>query len=310
MTIVAVIAPAFLLVLAGYLIAYTGVLKVRDVDGLSSFVFNIALPTLLFNSLAHVTLPKQFNWQFLVSYYLVVLIIYGLGMGLSKHWFAASVQEQGIFGLGSSFSNLVLVGLPIISAGLGDEALLPLFFLVSVHSATLFFITTVVVERGNGKNVRSRRQLAAQTGKSFIRNPIIIGLALGLIVNLVKIPIPQPIDEAVNLLSRAALPCALFVLGASLTTYKAAGHFAEAGVIVGLKLVVQPFLVWILAFQIFDMDILWGTVAVMAAGMPVGINAYMLAQKYRVGIAELSTAVLLSTIFAVISLPILLHLLT
>ena len=150
MDILAIIAPVFLVVLAGYLTAYAGILKERDVDGLSRFVFNIALPVLLFNSLAHVVLPKEFNWQFLFSYYLVVLIIFGLGMLLSKKWFASSVQEQGIFSLGSSFSNLMLVGLPIISAGLGEEALLPLFMLVSVHSATLFLITTIVVERGNG----------------------------------------------------------------------------------------------------------------------------------------------------------------
>jgi predicted permease len=181
--------------------------------------------------------------------------------------------------------------------------------LVSVHSAILFLMTTIVVERGNN-NGRSSRQIAFQTGKSLIRNPIILGLALGLLVNLLMIPIPQPIDEAVNLLSSAALPCSLFVLGASLITYKVAGHFSEAGLIIGLKLVLQPILVWILAFQIFEMDILWGTVAVMAAGMPVGINAYMFAQKYHVGIEELSTAVLFSTILALFSQSIWLYLLT
>jgi hypothetical protein len=51
-------------------------------------------------------------------------------------------------------------------------------------------------------------------------------------------------------------------------------------------------------------------VAVMAAGMPVGINAYMFAQKYHTGIAVLSTAVLLSTILAIFSQSLWLLLLT
>ena len=55
--------------------------------------------------------------------------------------------EQGIFGLGASYSNMILIGLPIISTGLGDEALLPLFMLVSIHSALLFFVVTLLVER-------------------------------------------------------------------------------------------------------------------------------------------------------------------
>ncbi|MCB8965793.1 MAG: AEC family transporter [Ardenticatenaceae bacterium] len=309
MNVIEVVVPVFAVVLVGYLAAYSGVIKAEDNDGLSRFVFNIALPVLLFNSLAKMTLPQQFNWQFFVSYYAVVLVIYGLGAWLSKRWFAVSAQEQGVLGMGAAYSNLVLIGLPIISAGLGDEALLPLFLLVSVHSAVLFFLSTVMVERGDG-NGRSLQQIAVQTGKSLARNPIIIGLVFGLIANFLSVPIPGPLDEAIALLSRAALPCSLFVLGASLTAYKISGHFAEAWLIISLKLFLQPLLVWVLVFHVFKMDPLWSAVAVMAAGMPVGINAYMFAQKYRVGIAVLSTAVLLSTILAVISESIWLLLLT
>ncbi len=137
MTIINVIAPVFIVVLAGYLAAYTGVLKPSDTDGLTRFVFNITLPVLLFNALATVSLPESFNWRFLLAHYGVVLLMYGLGMGLSRRLFATPAQDQPLFGLGAAYSNLVLVGLPIISAALGDEALLPLFLLVSVHSAIL-----------------------------------------------------------------------------------------------------------------------------------------------------------------------------
>lgn len=300
MSIVAVITPICILVLAGYLITYFGVLKAGDVAGLSRFVFNIALPVLLFNSLANVTLPPRLDWQFLLAYYLVVLVIYGLGMWLSKRWFTTPVKEQAVFGMGASYSNLMLVGLPIISAGLGDEALLPLFLLVSVHSAILFFITSVLLESGVG-NGRSFTQIGLQTTKRVIRTPIIIGLAVGFVFNVLAIPIPAPIAAAFDIISDATLACSLIVLGASLTTYKIAGHITEAGLIVALKLALQPILVWVLVFYVFDIDPLWGTVAVMAAGMPVGISAYIYADNYQLGIAALSTAVLLSTILAIFS---------
>ena len=156
MNVIEVVVPVFAVVLVGYLAAYSGVIKAEDNDGLSRFVFNIALPVLLFNSLAKMTLPQQFNWQFFVSYYAVVLVIYGLGAWLSKRWFAVSAQEQGVLGMGAAYSNLVLIGLPIISAGLGDEALLPLFLLVSVHSAVLFFLSTVMVEATAGLVITRR----------------------------------------------------------------------------------------------------------------------------------------------------------
>jgi len=68
----------------------------------------------------------------------------------------------------------------------------------------------------------------------------------------------------------------------------------------------MPALVWILAFVVFHIDPLWGAVAVMAAGMPVGVNAYMVAQKYQMGIATISTALLVSTLLAALSQSILL----
>jgi predicted permease len=309
MTIFAVITPVILLVLAGYLAVFTGILKIRDAEGLSRFVFNIALPVLLFNSTAHVTLPPRLNWQFLFAYYLVMLVIYGLGMLLSKHWFTAPAKEQSIFGMGSSYSNLVLVGLPIILAGLGDDALLPLFLITSVHSAIQFFITSILVENGGG-NGRSPRQIALHTSKKVVKNPIVIGLTLGFTFNIFSIPIPPAADEAIDIISQATLACSLIVLGASLTTFKIAGHLAEAGLIVGLKLALQPILVWLLVFYVFDVEPLWGTVAVMASGMPVGISAYIFADNYHLSIAALSTAVLLSTILAIFSQSVWLLLLT
>ena len=103
------------------------------------------------------------------------------------------------------------------------------------------------------------------------------------------------------MLSRAALPCALFILGASLRSYKLAGHLKEAWTVIALKMVLQPLLVWLLVFPVFHLDPLWGAVAVMVAGMPVGVNAFVFAQQYQVGIPTLSAAILLSTILAVFS---------
>jgi predicted permease len=149
-----------------------------------------------------------------------------------------------------------------------------------------------------------------QTSKSLIQNPIIIGLALGFLANILALPIPQVVATTLDIVAQATLPCSLFVLGGMLTTYKLAGHFAEAGLIITLKLMIQPILVWLLVFPVFHVDPLWGTVAVMAAGMPVGISAYIYSQNYHLGTAALSTAVLLSTILALFSQSIWLYLLT
>ena len=305
MAIIEVIFPVFAIALLGYILTYKGIFSIRDIEGISRFVFTIALPVLLFNSLAKIDLPDQLDWVFLLSYYLIAILIFGLGMWLSKQWFAYSTKEQSVFGMGSAYSNAVLIALPLISAGLGDEALLPIYMLVSIHSAILFFLVTLFAER-NGSSGRSHLALARKTITSLATNPIIIGLALGLLFNLFSIPIPKAIGTTIDLISKTALPSALFVLGASLSAYKLAGHFKEAWTIVALKLVLQPFLVWVLAFVIFKVDPLWGAVAVMMAAMPVGINVYMFAQKYQVCLASVSSAIVISTTLSVLTQSLLL----
>jgi len=305
MTILTVIFPVFAIALAGYLFARFNIIDTRDVEGISKFVFAIAIPVLLFNSMAKITLPEDFNWQYWLSYYGIALLIYAVGHWISKRWFVHAPKEQAIFGLGAAYSNMVLVGLPVITAGLGDRALLPVFMIISVHSALLFFIVTLLAERSNGEGF-TPAQIAFQTLKNILSNPIIIGLVLGLLFNLLRIPRPDMLNEALTTLGDAALPCALFVLGASLNAYKLAGHMAEAWTIIALKMVIQPLLVALLAFGVFHLDPLWGAVAVMLAGMPVGINVFIFAQKYQAGIPAASSAILLSTLFAVVSQSILL----
>jgi predicted permease len=226
-------------------------------------------------------------------------------MWLSGRWFGYTQKERTIFGMGTSYSNLVLVGLPLVSTGLGEEALLPIFTIIALQSPVLFFLVTLFAEKGTGVDGNSW-SAARQTAAGLFKNPIIIGLLLGLITNVFSVSIPTPIAAVVELISRSALPCALFVLGASLSAYKLAGNFKKAWVIVALKLIVQPLFVWLLAFVIFQIDPLWGAVAVMMAAMPVGINAYIFAQRYQACLAPISSAIVISTTATIITQSILL----
>lgn len=307
MTILAIIFPIVAIALCGYVIAYRQILSAADIQGISRFVFTILIPVLLFDAMAHIELPEQFNWPFLLSYYGVMFVIFAAGFLIARYWFQLGPQGQAIFGMGSSYSNLVLVGLPLVSAGLGEVALLPYFMIISLHSATQFFTVMILAERGQGDG-QTAGAIALQTVKNLGRNPIISGLVLGLLANVLAIPLPAPLEETLDIIGRATLPCALFVLGASLNGYKVVGHLQEAGFLIGLKMILQPFLVWVLAFGVFGIDPLWGSVAVMAAGMPIGVNAYIFAQKYQVVVPALSTAVLLSTLLAIVTQSLLLAL--
>lgn len=303
MTIFTIIFPIFAVALIGYGLAYFGIFTAQHVGGLSRYVFIVAIPVLLFHSLATIELPDRIEWGFLLSYYLAALFIYGLAMLLGRWLFGQTLREQGLFGMSAAYSNMVLVGLPIILLAFGDEAALPMFLLISFHSAIIFFVVTAVSELGDSE-ASSLGQTAVLTLKNLAKNSIVVALMLGLIFNWLAIPLPNFVDATLEIISRSALACALFVLGASLTQYKLSGQLNEAAAIVLFKLLLHPLPAYFLAFVVFDLSPLWGGVVVVTASLPVGINAYVFAEKYETNIATTATAVLLSTLVAAITLPI------
>lgn len=305
MSIFTIIFPIFAVACLGYGLTFFGIFNIVHIGGLSRYVFVVAIPVLLFRSLATVALPEQLRWQFLMTYYLAALLIYGLAMLLGRGLFGHSLAEQGLFGMSASYSNMVLVGLPVVLRAFGDEATLPMFLLITFHSAIIFFVVTTVSELG-GAPGDGLGKTAVAALKKLIQNNIVVALILGLLFNWLAIPLPDFVSSTLEIIGRSALPCALFVLGASLTQYKLSGQIGEAVAIIGFKMVFHPLFAYLLAFVVFDLPPLWGQVAVVTASLPVGINAYVFAEKYETGIATTATAVLLSTLIATVALPVML----
>ena len=308
MQIFNIVFPIFAIAILGYVLAYRNFFDGEEISGIARFVFMVAIPLMLFDSMANIDLPERIEWGFLLSYYLAAFTVYALGMLLGRTNFAYTLSEQGVFGLGCSYGNSVLIGIPVTLSAFGDEGELPLFLLISVHSGLMFFIVTVIAETG-AAGESSYLEIAFLSFKKIATNTIVLGLMAGLLFNWLALDLPEAIDNTISWIGRAALPCALFVLGASLSRYKLAGHFSQAGTVIALKMALHPLLVWILAFYVFQVEYVWGAVAVLIAAMPVGINSYVFAEKYQVCIAPLATAILISTTLAMGSLSVVLSLL-
>jgi malonate transporter and related proteins len=70
------------------------------------------------------------------------------------------------------------------------------------------------------------------------------------------------------------------------------------GLITFLKLIVHPAIVYVIVFHVIILPPLWAATAVLLAACPTGINAYLLAQNYREGVAVASSSVFLTTVLA------------
>lgn len=307
-TVINVVAPVFGVLALGYLAVRIRLLDQAAVKGLVLFVFFFAIPSLLFRNIAEAELPPDMDWGFLLAFYGGSFVCYLLGVAVGRIPFRRPLGDQAIFGMSAGFSNTVLMGIPVIITTYGPEATLPIFLIIAFHGPVFMPLTTALIEVGQGRGVAVGKQ-ARNVALELVRNPIIMSVFLGFLMNLSDLTIPGVLDRTLELLGGSAVPCALFAMGASLAGYPLSGDVPPALSIVLIKLVVHPLLVWTLAVPILGLEGLWVTVAVLMAAMPTGINAYLFAARYEAAPGVGARSVLLTTVLSVGTISFLLFLL-
>jgi malonate transporter and related proteins len=163
------------------------------------------------------------------------------------------------------------------------------------------------------RSVRAAHDASAslwRTLRNTVRNtvihPVVLPVLAGGLYNATGLPLPGPLDETLQLLGTAVAPLCLVLIGITLAYTAGRTVLGAARSAIGLslvKLLVQPALVLVVAHWGFGLTGLPLQVAVLMAGMPVGSNALIFAQRYRSNEAQATTAIVLSTVGLVLTTP-------
>ena len=301
METLATIFPILAVCALGYFSAKKNFISELDSESLSKFVFTFLIPPLLFMGTAKASMPEGMVWEYLFAYFLAVLFVYILGVCIAKYALNYNEQEQSVFGMGSSYSNVTIVGIPLCVFILGEQALLPLFIIISVHNLALFTLGILIAERRTLSLTSFFKSLFTII-KQLLMSPITGALILGGLVNVLNISLYKPVEATIDLMASAAIPAALFVLGASLNSYKIHGSLTPAFIIVLLKMMIFPLVIWLFMFNFFSIDLLWAKTALLASSMPIGISVYIFSQKYQACEAPIATSIIISTLCSVLTL--------
>lgn len=307
--VVGTVLPFFSLILIGYAVGRTRFLTDDGIRGLHIFVNYIAVPALLFRAGTRLFSGAPFDLEVLVIYFGGAAVSYLTAVVALRTLFGAGLTEGALGGMAAAFSNNVLLGIPLIGGLFGEPGLLLASTVIAMNAIALYGVSTPLIEIGCGGHAHVGR-VAIRTIGALARNPVVLGMLIGLAWGATRLPIPGPLDTLTRLLSGAVGPCALFALGAQLTRFHLAGEIRQAGVVIALKLVLHPVCVWLAATYIFECAPLTTTVATVMAALPTGVNAYLLATQYGLFVARAGTAILTSTAIAFVSLTIVISLLT
>ena len=303
-----IIAPVFIIMMLGYGLGKTKLFPEGSSAILIAFVWYVAIPALMFRSLAPKDLPSANELVFVATYYGCLYVVYTLGMLLTRRFFRFSAAEQGIFSLTTCFVNGGFIGIPIMDGAFGHEGVRLLLVILSFHTLTLIPVTTFIIERAQKVGSEGPGLLAA-TFNSVRQNPILIALLCGLAWSALSLPFPVWLDKVLELPANSAAPVGLFAAGLALSNVRIAGNLHHSMLSVALKLLVLPLLVFSVAHFGLALKPMWVGVATLTAALPSGMVPYTIALRYGVGARRAATAVLISTGLSVITLSAVLYLL-
>lgn len=310
--IIDIVVPVFAMIALGYGVARSGYLSSAAGDGIADFVFKVAVPLLLFRSLSQPDPAVSGGFwtalPFLISYFAGVAVAWASAMIVVAKLFGRGLRASVIGGVAASFSNLVLLGIPLIDRAFGAAGLQVLFSLIAVHLIIMMSVSTLLMEyaaRYDGAADTDFAPLATlrRVLTNLAVNPIVIGIVSGLLFRFTGLPIPSLAATTVDAVAQTTGPLALFALGMGLIKYGIAGNLAPAGVVTGLSLVVQPFVVYALGAWVLDLPKLPLQVAVLAAACPTGVNAYLFAVYFNRAQGLATNIIVLALLGSVVTLP-------
>jgi malonate transporter and related proteins len=307
-TILVTVLPVFGMIMLGF-----GFAKFKFIDeaagrGISQFVFNVAIPALLFKTMATMDTKDAAPWSLWLAYF------GGLGITWIAAAFAArlipalNVSGGAATSMASSYGNLALLGTPLALAHFGQAVAVPLGLILSIHAPILWFAGTLHRELARHTGQFSLLKTTRQLFLDLAKNAIVLALIAGSLWRLTGLGLNPVPDKMLAMLADASVPTALFALGVSLAGYALSGSWKGMFTLIGLKMLLMPFTVFLLGHYVFQLQPLWAKIAVLFAAMPSGANAFLFAQRNDEAVPAVSGAVALGTAFAAISCSILLYL--
>ncbi|NLD53243.1 MAG: AEC family transporter [Burkholderiaceae bacterium] len=293
--------PFFGLVLCGWIAARTRRLPASSVAPLNGFVLWFALPAMLFRFVAETPVAAILDPKVSLGYAATGLLVYAATAAVLRWRLASGPVDAGFGALAAAWPNWGYMGAGLLPALFGEPALAIMIAAGVMDLLVLMPLALLVSSRQQGTS--GATALVAGL-KGVARNPLVLAIVTGLAFSLLRLRVPQPLDDFLRLLGSAAGPVALFAIG--VFVYRPGPVRADSGswFLVAVKLVVHPALAWLIATAVgLDPD----TVAVitLVAALPAAGTAFLFVERQGGNVDRVASAILLSTAFSFVTITLL-----
>lgn len=309
LAILTVIAPIFALMALGYSAVRFRLFPADGIKSLIAFVNNFATPCLLFHSLLTSDFSSAFNIGIIAPFYLGAIICFIIGIIIARKFFGNPPGEAVAVGFSGTFTNTVLVGLPIMQRAYGTESLPVTLSIIGLHGAILLTVGMITMElmRRDGQSLGRTLVVA---GKRVASNPLIWGIAAGMVGYFSGLKLIEPAEAFLVMMASAVVPAALFGIGGALNEFKLSDNWKQALVASVIKLFVHPAIAYVLMIWVFHVPMEIARYGILLSAMPAGVNIYVFATYYNRGVSVAANTILIATVASALTISMWLYILT
>ena len=227
--------PVFMMMVFGWFVRKVNLLDEHSTAQINKFVFRTLLPALLFMDLSTADFRAVWDTEFVV--FCITATLISVGIAFLYSFLNRDKSERGEIIQASYRSSAAILGIAFVKNIYGEAAMAALMIVGTVPIYNIIAVVTLSLTSPDKNNVKSGKTLFLNTLRGIVTNPIILGIAVGIIWSLLKIPQPVILSKSVSYLANMATPLSLIALGASFKFEDAKGKLPVTLGIVFIKLV-------------------------------------------------------------------------
>ena len=301
LAVVELVLPLFGLIFLGYISGKMARIPFQGLAWMNFFIIYVALPALFYKLLSNTPVQQFSNIGFIAVSISATFIIFCLVFLLARLRKGGNTPTATIQGLAAAYGNIGYLGPPLAVAAFGPAAGVPIALIFCFENAMHFTLAPLLMAVAN-----KRQQQVGKLVKGILYNifthPFILATIAGVLAAVFAFKPPASLQSLLDFLAGAAGPCALFAMGVTAALRPLKKVPFELTYIVPVKLVVHPLLAYfLLIWLVPELDPLWLYSAVLLASLPTATNVFVIAQQYGVWQERASSAVVITTLFAMIS---------
>lgn len=260
---------------------------------LANLLIYISLPCAIIQSFC-ISDGPEIRQALLPSLFLGALLLL-LSMAVS----AVLFRQEPLQNFGAAFSNAGFMGIPLISASLGEQA---------VFFSAGFTAMLNILQWTYGQRLLSR-QKTKRPWKALL-NPLMVGFLIGLALFFSKITLPSAVLSCLSALSGLNAPLAMITVGAYLaqTDFHDMIFTARNYWVCAVRLVLIPLMSIVLLSLFSGVSVSLRYALLIAACAPIGANVAVYAQRLNGNYTYAVQLVCLSTLLSIVTMPLIMGL--